>query len=179
MSMRKVILAIVLLLVGCCGTCFGRKLVEPDTLTFKKTYSMDGRDKKDLYGFLSGWPSTDMGLEYSRFCHDRNRKEFRGRFWNVAFGNRVGDIFGDIYIVYRDGGFDLVFTNINAHWKYNFVHRLSTHDDRFNRTWYWRATHNAKLIDEIRKRSKEIFEMITTSMDHYLEVGPPVELNKL
>lgn len=179
MSMRKVILAIVLLLVECCGTCFGRKLVEPDTLTFKKTYSMDGRDKKDLYGFLSGWPSTDMGLEYSRFYHDRDRKEFRGRFWNVAFGNRIGDIFGDIYIVYRDGGFDLVFTNINAHWKYNFVHRLSTHDDRFNRTWYWRATHNAKLIDEIRKRSKEIFEMITASMDEYLKVGPPVELKKL
>ena len=34
-----------------------------------------------------------------------------------------------------------------------------------NRTWYWRATHNAKLIDEIRKRSKEIFEMINELMD--------------
>lgn len=51
MSMRKVILAIVLLLVGCCGTCFGRKLVEPDTLTFKKTYSMDGRDKRIYMAF--------------------------------------------------------------------------------------------------------------------------------
>ena len=178
--MRKMILVLlVALLAGCCGTCFGRNLVEPDTLTFKKTYSMDGMDKKDLYVFLSGWSSTDIGLEYSRFYHDRAWKEFRGRFWNVAFGNRTGDVFGDIYIVYKDGGFDLIFTNIEAQWKYNFVLRLSTHDDRFNRTWYWRVTHSAKLIDEIRKRSKAIFEMITASMDEYLKVGPPMEMEKI
>lgn len=52
-------------------------------------------------------------------------------------------------------------------------------DDRFNRTWYWRVTRSPKVIDEIRKRSKEIFEMITASMDEYLKVGPPVELKKL
>ena len=178
--MRKMILAVIVaLFAGCCGTCFGRNLVEPDTLTFKKTYSMDGRDKKDLYGFLSGWPSTDIGLEFSRYGTFDDWKKFRGRFWNVAFGNRTGDVFGDIYIVYRDEEFDLVFTNIGAQWKYNFVLRLSTHDDCFKRTWYWRATHSAKLIEEIRKRSKTIFEMITASMDEYLKVGPPVELHRI
>ena len=174
-----ILAVIVVLLAGCSGTCFGRKLVEPDTLTFKKTYRMDGKDKEELYGFLSGWPSTNIGIEYSRFNYERDWDKYRGRFWNVAFWNRVGNVFGDIYIVYRDEGFDLIFTNIEAQWKYNSVGRLSTHDDRFNRTWYWRATHSAKLIDEIRKRSKEIFEMITASMDEYLKVGPDIDLEKI
>lgn len=75
MSMRRLIIAVAIMLIGFGGTCFGRKLVEPDTLTFKKTYSMDGRDKKDLYGFLSGWPSTDIGLEYSRFYPIKSLKK--------------------------------------------------------------------------------------------------------
>lgn len=56
---------------------------------------------------------------------------------------------------------------------------MSTNDDKFNRTWFWRARRSKKILNNVRLRASEIFEMITTSMDHYLEVGPPVELKKL
>ena len=69
--------------------------------------------------------------------------------------------------------------NIGAVWKNNFVVRMSTHDDRFNRTWLWRVLRSKKILNQIRVRSEELFKVITASMDHYLEVGPPAELNKL
>ena len=40
-------------------------------------------------------------------------------------------------------------------------------------------SYSMKILDQIRERSKELFEIVTASMDHYLEVGPPVELKKL
>ena len=61
--MRKVILAVIVaLLAGCCGTCFGRKLADPDTLTFRKTYSMPGMSEDELYIFSRGWPDKSGEL---------------------------------------------------------------------------------------------------------------------
>ena len=179
MSMRKVIFAIVIVLLGCSGTCFGRKLADPDTLTFKKTYSMPGMSEDEIRDLVRDWPPKDIGLEYSRFSLDWTRKIYRGRYFNVLFGKTRGDLFGDVILVFRDGGFDLMFKNISAQWRNNFVTCMSANDDKFNRTWFWRASRSKKILNNVRLRSSEIFDMITASMDHYLEVGPPVELKKL
>lgn len=179
MSMRKFILVITILLVGFSGNCFGRKLADPDTLTFKKTYSMPGMNEDEIRNLVRDWPQKDLGLEYSRFSLDWTRKSYRGRYFNVLFGKTRGDLFGDVILVFRDGGFDLVFKNISAQWRNNFVTCMSTNDDKFNRTWFWRASRSKKILNNVRLRSNEIFDMITASMDHYLEVGPPVELKKL
>ena len=39
-------------------------------------------------------------------------------------------------------------------------------------------SYNQKILDQIRERSKELFELVVASMDEYLKVGPPVELHK-
>ena len=167
------------MLIGFSGTCFGRKLANPDTLTFKKTYSMPGMDIDKIREAVREWPQRNIGLEYSRSSLDWTTKSFRGRYFDVLFGKTRGDLFGDVVLVFRDGSFDLVLKNISAQWRNNFVTCMSTNDDKFNRTWFWRASRSKKILNNVRLRSSEIFEMITASMDHYLEVGPPVELKKV
>lgn len=179
MSMRRLIIAFAIMLIGFSGTCFGRKLADPDTLTFKKTYSMSGMSEDDIRGLVKEWPQKGIGLEYLRTSLDWSRKSYRGRYFNVFFGKTRGDLFGDVILVFRDGSFDLVFKNISAQWRNNYVTCMSTNDDKFNRTWFWRASRSKKVLNNVRHRSSEIFDMITASMDHYLEVGPPVELKKL
>lgn len=178
--MRKMILAvIVVLLAGCCGTCFGRKLVDPKKLTFKKTYSMPGMTGEELYYLLRSWEDQKIGLKcgngYWAYKSIENHIEFNGQILEST----TADIDGDVNIAFRDGEFDLIFTNIGAVWKRIFVVRMSTHDDRFNRTWLWRAFRSQKILDQIRGRSAELFDVITASMDEYLKVGPPVELHKI
>ena len=179
MSMRKVIFAIVIVLLGCSVTCFGKKLVDPDTLTFKKTYSFPDMSKDELYQYTAGWPYKQLNLEFGGVRGGYGNKGFRGRYFDVLFGKTRGDLFGDVILVFRDGSFDLVFKNISAQWRNNYVTCMSTNDDKFNRTWFWRASRSKKILNNVRLRSSEIFEMITASMDHYLEVGPPVELKKI
>ena len=178
--MRKMILAVIVaLLAGCCGTCFGRKLVEPDTLTFRKTYSMPGMTEKDLYYLLGSWEDQKIGLKFRGEDWIYRRARYHIEFDGQILESTTADIDGDVLIKFRDGEFDLIFTNIGAVWKRIFVVRMSTHDDRFNRTWLWRALRSQKILEQIRVRSGELFEVITASMDEYLKVGPPVELQKI
>lgn len=177
--MRRLIIAVAIMLIGFGGTCFGRKLADPEKLTFKKTYSMPGMTRDELYRNTAGWHSESLNLSFGGVvCKDED-KGYRARYYNQRFGNKQGALFGTVFLSFRDGSFDLTFTDISAFYGNKDVDPVSTCDDRFNRTWYWRVTRSQKVIDEIRKRSKEIFEMITASMDEYLKVGPPVELNKL
>ncbi len=177
--MRKIFFAFFIVLFGCSVSCFGRKLADPDTLTFRKTYSMPGMSRDEICDFVRGWPQKSIGLEYTRSSLDWSEKSYRGRYFDVLFGETRGDLFGDVILVFRDGEFDLVFKNITAQWRHNFVSCMSTNDDRFNRTWFWRARHSKKILDQIRVRSKELFEIVTASMDHFLETGPPVEMKEL
>lgn len=179
MGMRKVIITIVILLAGFSGTCFGRELVNPDTLTFKKTYSMPGMTKDELYEYARKWKGEDIRLDdrYGDWRH--KEKDYHIKFDGQVLESTTADIDGDVFLRFRDGEFDLIFTNIGTVWKNNFVVRMSTHDDRFNRTWLWRVLRSKKILNQIRVRSEELFKMITASMDEYLKVGPPVELKKI
>lgn len=180
--MRKIFLAVVIVLFGCSVSCFGRKLADPDTLTFRKTYSMPGMSRDELYRFVKGWPDKRLGLEYvgdPLGYSGYDAKSYVGRFYGQNLPNTVADIHPYIDLYFRDGEFDLVFTRISASWRHDYIDCLSSNDDRFNRTWFWRARHSKKILAQIRERSKELFEIVTASMDHYLEVGPPVELKKL
>ena len=58
--MRRLIVVFAVMLIGLSGTCFGRKLADPDTLTFKKTYSMPGMNRDELYRFVKGWPDMEQ-----------------------------------------------------------------------------------------------------------------------
>lgn len=178
--MRKMILAVIVaLFAGCCGTCFGRKLADPEKLTFRKTYSMPGMSKDDLRRYTAWWCDGLDNFEIGGVICKYEDEGYRGRFYNQMFDKKRGALFGSVILSFRDGSFDLTFTDISAFYGSKDVDPVSTCDDRFNRTWYWRATRSQKVIEEIRKRSKEIFEMITASMDEYLKVGPPVELEKI
>lgn len=177
--MRRLIIAVAIMLIGFGGTCFGRKLADPDTLAFKKTYLMPEKNIDEIREAVREWPQKNIGLEYSRSSLDWTTKSFRGRYFDVLFGKTRGDLFGDVILVFRDGSFDLVFKNISAQWRNNFVTCMSTNDDKFNRTWFWRASRSKKILNNVRIRADEIFKMITASMDEYLKVGPPVELKKL
>lgn len=46
--MRRLIIAVAIMLIGFGGTCFGRKLADPDTLAFKKTYSMPEKNIDEI-----------------------------------------------------------------------------------------------------------------------------------
>ena len=182
MSMRKVIFAIVIVLLGYSGTCFGRKLADPDTLTFKKTYSMPGMSKDEIRSLIKDWPDKSIGLEYEGtpvgyFGYDA--MSFWGRFREQRLKSTVADIYSHVYLYFWDDAFAIVFTNISAYWRNNYIDHLSSKDDKFNRNVFWRMSYSIKILDQIRGRSKELFEMVTASMDHYLKVGPPVELRKV
>ena len=179
MSMRKVIFAIVILLAGFSGTCFGRDLVNPDTLTFKKTYSMPGMTKDELYEYVGRWKGEDIRLDNRGGYSIYRERDYHVKFDGQILESTTADIDGDVFLRFRDGEFDLIFTNIGAVWKNNFVVRMSTHDDRLNRPWLWRVLRSKKILNQIRVRSEELFKVITASMDHFLEVGPPVELRKI
>lgn len=180
MSMRKVILVIAILLVGFSGDCFGRKLADPDTLTFKKTYSMPGMSEDDIYVFTAGWREPWMEFYGSpRGKYGTDGKYYACRFYGQKLDKVKANIFPNVYLIFRDGSFDLIFTDISASWRHNNIDCLSSRDDRFNRNVFWRMSYSMKILDQIRERSKELFEIVTASMDHYLEVGPPVELKKL
>lgn len=101
------------------------------------------------------------------------------RFYGEKLDKVTANIFSKVYLVFRDGSFDLIFSDISASWRHNYIDCLSSQDDRFNRNVFWRMSYSMKILDQIRERSKELFEIVTASMDHYLEVGPPVELKKL
>ena len=182
MSMRRLIVAFAVMLIGFSGTCFGRKLADPDTLTFKKTYSMPGMSKDEIYRYVKGWPDKRLGIEYfgdplGYFGYDA--KGYVGHFYGQRLPSTVADIHSHIDLYFRNGEFDLVFTRISASWRHNYIDCLSSKDDRFNRNVFWRMSYSMKILDQIRVRSKELFEIVTASMDHYLEVGPPVELKKI
>lgn len=179
MSMRKVILVIAILLVGFSGDCFGRKLADPDTLTFKKTYSMPGMSEFEIYRFTAGWREPWMEFYGIRDKYGTGGKCYACRFYGEKLDKVTANIFSKVYLVFRDGSFDLIFSDISASWRHNYIDCLSSRDDRFNRNVFWRMSYSMKILDQIRERSKELFEIVTASMDHYLEVGPPVELNKL
>ncbi len=179
--MRKMILAvIVVLLAGCCGTCFGRKLVEPDTLTFKKTYSMPGMAEDEIYIFTAGWEESWMefdGMYDGKYGTEG--KSYVCRFYGEKLDKVTANIFPRVYLIFTDGSFDLIFTDISASWRYNYIDHLSSMDDRFNRNVFWRMSYSQKILDQIREHSKELFELVVASMDEYLKVGPPVELEKI
>ena len=183
--MRKVILAVIVaLLAGCCGTCFGRKLADPDTLTFRKTYSMPGMSEDELYIFSRGWPDKSgelriklVGTPLGYFGN--SAKSYVGYFYGQKLSSTIADIHAYINLYFRDGEFDIVFTDISASWRHNYIDHLSSRDDRFNRNVFWRMSYNQKILDQIRERSKELFELVVASMDEYLKVGPPVELHKI
>ena len=182
MGMRKVIIAAVMLLVGFCGVCSARKLTNPDTLTFRKTYSMPGMSRDELYRFVKGWPDKRLGLEYvgdPLGYSGYDAKSYVGRFYGQKLPSTVADIHSYIDLYFRDGEFDLVFTRISASWRHNYINCLSSQDDRFNRNAFWRMSYSKKILDQIRERSKELFGLVTASMDDYLKAGPPVELKKL
>ncbi len=178
--MRKIFFAVVIVLFGCSVSCFGRKLADPDTLTFKKTYSMPGMSEDDIYIFTAGWEAP--WLEFyggSRGKYGTEGKSYACWFYGQKLDKVTANIFPMVYLIFRDGSFDLIFTDISASWRHDYIDCLSSNDDRFNRTWFWRARHSKKILAQIRVRSKELFEIVTASMDDYLKVGPPVEMKKL
>ena len=62
--MRRLIIAVAIMLIGFGGTCFGRKLADPEKLTFKKTYSMPGMTRDELYRNTAGWHSVSLNLSF-------------------------------------------------------------------------------------------------------------------
>ena len=46
-------------------------------------------------------------------CKDED-KGYRARYYNQRFGNKQGALFGTVFLSFRDGSFDLTFTDISA-----------------------------------------------------------------
>lgn len=128
-------------------------------------------------GLIKGWDLSTLVILWGIL--DMMQRVTLERFYGQKLPNTVADIHPYIDLYFRDGEFDLVFTRISASWRHNYIDCLSSRDDRFNRNVFWRMSYSMKILDQIRVRSKELFEIVTASMDHYLEVGPPVDLNKV
>lgn len=124
--MRRLIIAVAIMLIGFSWTCFGRELVNPDTLTFKKTYSMPGMTKDELYEYARKWKGEDIRLDdrYGDWRH--KEKDYHINFDGQVLESTTADIDGDVFLRFRDGEFDLIFTNIGAVWKNNFVVDVNT-----------------------------------------------------
>lgn len=104
--MRRLIIAVAIMLIGFGGTCFGRKLADPEKLTFKKTYSMPGMTRDELYRNTAGWHSVSLNLSFGGVvCKDED-KGYRARYYNQRFGNKQGALFGTVFLSFRDGSFE-------------------------------------------------------------------------
>ena len=132
----------------------------------------------EIYRYTAGWCNIWMEF-YGSSCgrYGTDGKCYLCYFYGQDLGKISADIFPTVYLIYKEGAFDLVFTEIAARWKNKYVDCVSTHDDILNRSAFWLMSYKAGVLDLIRSRSEELFYLVVASMDEYLKIGPPMELS--
>lgn len=156
----------------------GRVLVEPDTLTFRKTWQMPGMSASEVFDYtrnfredcLKGW---SIGADVKGgYYSDSFSRSFR----DVSLAGRYGTISPALYMRNRDNEIELILTEVFVTWDNTLCLCLSTMDDRFNRSRKWLRTHDKAVLDAARAKCAEIFDEIAASLDKYLKEGRPIDL---
>ena len=161
----------------------GRVLVEPDILTFRKTWQIPGMSAQDIYYYIDSFAKMlkdnnwKYGIDPKGGRYSYNYSRF---FYDIDLSGRRGELSPELYLRCRNGEFELILTEIFVAWSGGkCVFYLSTIDDRFNRPALWRLFHSKKVLDAARARSAELFEELTAAMDEYLKYGPPIEMKEM
>lgn len=159
----------------------GRVLVEPDTLTFRKTWQMPGMSAREVFGytyffkreFFHGW---DLG---SSWKHGPSADRYSRMFVGIDLAGRPGKIFPKVNLIYRDNELEVIMDDIYVDWYTALCLCLSTRDDKFNRSRSWLRTHDKEVLDAARAWSAKLFEELTAALDEYLKCGPPIEMKEM
>lgn len=171
--MKKLILiTTVLISVAASSLSLFAQKIEPEELSFKKTYQMPGMSQEDLYRLTSVWDEFSPMIEFRGALYGFDGKYYRIYCPNVNFGKKSGIITGMVELNFRNNAFDLVLRNISFRCGNKVGLGISSHDDNFNRTKFWLLTHNKEMIETARVKASEIFNYITSIMDEYLKTGP-------
>lgn len=154
-----------------------RPVTNPDTLTFRKVWPMPGMSAGEVWDYMlpfrrdffkdwdiSGNPKYVYSHEFSRF------------FLGVDLAGHSGQIFPKVNFIYMDNKLEVIMTDIYVYWGKALCLRLSTIDDRFNRSRRWLRNHDKAVLDAARAKSSDIFEWLTSAIDEYLKSGEPIEL---
>ncbi|MCI2109120.1 MAG: hypothetical protein LKK12_06265 [Bacteroidales bacterium] len=180
--MRKLIfITTVIIAITASSFSISAQKIEPEPLTFRKTYQMQAMSQKELYRLTSDWEEISPIVEFRGFLNGFDGKYYRLYCPTVDFGNRSGIITGIVELNIRDNAFDLVLSNISFRCGNKVGLHISSHDDNFNRTKFWLLTHNKRIIDKARAKSSEIFDCITSLMDEYINSNHdgPIELSAM
>lgn len=159
----------------------GKVLVEPDTLTFRKTWQMPGMSAREVFGytyffrreFFHGW--NHGCLFRPGILTDRYSRMFVG----IDLAGRPGKIFPKVNLIYRDNELEVIMDDIYVDWDTALCLCLSTMDDKFNRSRSWLRTHDKEVLDAARAWSAKLFEELTAALDEYLKYGPPIEMKEM
>ena len=146
----------------------------PDALAFKKTYTMPGIGKAGLYSYTAGWDYKALGLSSGGVVCGSENKGFRGRFYDIPFGDRKGNLYGTIILSFNDDGFDLIFKDITAQCRNISVDFFPSSNGRMRP--FEKSARRVKMFAAARQAAECVFLRITASMEEYLKIGPPMEL---
>ncbi|MDD7454950.1 MAG: hypothetical protein PUK70_01670 [Bacteroidales bacterium] len=175
--MRKLIfITTVIIAITASSFSISAQKIEPEPLTFRKTYQMPGMSQKELYRYTAQWNDRTISLQFD------GSSAFKSKWYSVdyndlAIKNKPGSIFGHVFLNYYEGYFDLIFTGISVYWGNKAEYIISSVDNNLNRTRLWFLMHNEEAIEQGRLESAKLFEMITASMDEYLKTGPEDTFN--
>ncbi len=162
-----------------------REKSEPEPLTFSRNIDLElFSDKKfdpNLSGLLRDWKYSDGNDIVEYIFHndfdDDNFIQYHGSFYNLQASEEPFNLVIWFKLHYRSP-YRLVLEgyDITAFGKKDPFLKLSAYDDKFNRTWLWRVSHNIETVDKQREIAKECFNRVADSIEVFLKDGPPWEL---
>lgn len=171
--MRKLIFitTVIIAITASSLSLFAQK-IEPEELSFKKTYQMPGMSQEELYRHTRQWENTTGCVKFEGADLGMTGKYYSLHLPNQKIGDKNGAFSGMVYLKYYDGYFDLIFTSISFRCGHKTEHFISTHDDTFNRTRLWLLMHNESMIENARQSAAKIFDHLCYAMSEYLKTGP-------
>ena len=169
-----VIISILFLFLGMECVIRAEPLYRPDTLTFRRAFLFPGMLEDDIYQYTIGYNRTHPELDFIGLSVDNRNREYSLYYDNLYFKGRPGEIHCYVYFNFHNSYFEIILTDITVGWyPGNVEWRLSTHDDRTNRTWFWLLVTNRKVLDAARVEAERIFNELVYSMEDYIHNNPP------
>ncbi|MGP1621893.1 MAG: hypothetical protein ACTTGX_05400 [Candidatus Cryptobacteroides sp.] len=154
-------------------------MYRPDTLTFRRAFLFPGMPEDDIYQYTLGYDDLHPELDFMGLSVDNRNREYSLYYDNLYFKGRLGEIHCYVYFNFHNSYFEIILTDITVGWSPgNVVWRLSTHDDRTNRTWFWLLVTNRKVLDAARVEAERIFNELVYSMEDYIHNNPPERKQK-
>lgn len=171
--MRKLIFitTVIIAITASSLSLFAQK-IEPEELSFKKTYQMPGMSQEELWRFFRSWTDASLDLTPIGVRYGYEGENYYIHYPIANVNGRPGRILCFISLNFQDNSFEMILSDICVYWGNNAEFDISVRDDKFNRSKLWFLMHNKKAIEIARTKAAEAFDAVVTSMDEYLKTGP-------